>query len=97
MSDRGFGSGETNSPRAFLVGGPQTVCPSLERRLTLDVTARATRIGPADSQNKEDEVVDHHSEALRRGPERAIEYCWVHNDDGRLPELAAEPRGAPRA
>jgi hypothetical protein len=30
MSDRGFGSGETNSPRAFLVGGPQTVCPSLE-------------------------------------------------------------------
>jgi len=41
--------------------------------------------------------VDHHSEALRRGPERAIEYCWVHNDDGRLPELAAEARGAPRA
>jgi hypothetical protein len=69
----------------------------LKRRLTLDVTARATRIGRADPQNKEDEVVDHHSEALRRGPERAIEYCWVHNDDGRLPELAAEARGAPRA
>jgi hypothetical protein len=69
----------------------------LKRRLTLDVTARATRIGRADPQNKEDEVVDDHSEALRRGPERAIEYCWVHNDDGRLPELAAEARGAPRA
>jgi hypothetical protein len=36
--------------------------------------------------------VDHHSGALCRGLERAIEYCWVHNDDDRLPELAAEAR-----
>ena len=33
------------------------------------------RIGRAEPQNEEDEVVDHHSEALRRGPERAIEYA----------------------
>src|SRR6266566_3383379 len=34
---------------------PQTVCPSLKRRLTLDVTARVTRIGRAEPQNKEGE------------------------------------------
>src|SRR5215470_6081056 len=34
---------------------PQTVCPSLKGRLTLDVTARVTRIGRAEPQNKEGE------------------------------------------
>jgi hypothetical protein len=29
---------------------PQTVCPSLKRRLTLDITARVTRIGRAEPQ-----------------------------------------------
>src|SRR5215467_14956259 len=36
-------------------GLPQTVCPSLKGRLTLDVTARVTRIGRAEPQNKEGE------------------------------------------
>jgi hypothetical protein len=34
-----FGSGAVQRPVAF----PQTVCPSLKRRLTIDVTARVTR------------------------------------------------------
>src|SRR5580704_13280393 len=33
----------------------QTVCPSQKRRLTLDVTARVTRIGRAEPQTKEGE------------------------------------------
>src|SRR5229473_5199609 len=31
---------------------PQTVCPSLKRRLTLDITARVTRIGRAEPQTR---------------------------------------------
>jgi len=33
-------------------GAPQTVCPSLKRRLTLDVTARVTRIDRAEPQTR---------------------------------------------
>jgi hypothetical protein len=39
-------------PRQRAAGAPQTVCPSLKRRLTLDVTARVTRIGRAEPQTR---------------------------------------------
>src|SRR5258708_33258946 len=35
-----------------MTAAPQTVCPSLKRRLTLDVTARVTRIGRAEPQTR---------------------------------------------
>src|SRR5258708_10791702 len=43
----------TTSPAHIrAAGAPQTVCPSLKRRLTLDVTARVTRIGRAEPQTR---------------------------------------------
>jgi hypothetical protein len=43
-----IGSGAVQRRVAF----PQTVCPSLKRRLTIDVTARVTRIGRAEPQTR---------------------------------------------